>query len=79
MAELEQGPCQPRKKGALNSLRFGSNCWPRLGPAAAPLPSLPWPMAYDAPGGGIGRYARPAPSLRCRVWHEVRADERTIR
>eukprot|EP00966_Prymnesium_polylepis_P100106 2318272-Prymnesium_polylepis.1 len=19
-----------------------------------------WPMAYDAPGGGIGRYARPA-------------------
>eukprot|EP00966_Prymnesium_polylepis_P121681 2812277-Prymnesium_polylepis.1 len=19
-----------------------------------------WPMAYDAPGGGVGRYARPA-------------------
>eukprot|EP00966_Prymnesium_polylepis_P272532 6296350-Prymnesium_polylepis.3 len=21
----------------------------------------PWPMAYDAPGGGVGRYARPTP------------------
>eukprot|EP00966_Prymnesium_polylepis_P279532 6457765-Prymnesium_polylepis.1 len=32
-----------------------------------------WPMV--APGGGVGRYARP---LRC-LWHEVRVDERTVR
>eukprot|EP00966_Prymnesium_polylepis_P194412 4507137-Prymnesium_polylepis.1 len=68
-------------------------------------------MAYDAPGGGIVRYARPAVRsgtryvsmrgyglwpmanglwcavrryralralCRCRVWHEVRVDERLI-
>eukprot|EP00966_Prymnesium_polylepis_P132148 3055783-Prymnesium_polylepis.1 len=34
---------------------------------------LLWPMAYDAPCGGIGRRTR-AP--RCRGWHEVRVDER---
>eukprot|EP00966_Prymnesium_polylepis_P119516 2762335-Prymnesium_polylepis.1 len=39
-----------------------------------------WPMAYDAPGGGVGRYVR-APCVRC-LWHErgtVRVDERTVR
>eukprot|EP00966_Prymnesium_polylepis_P298482 6897537-Prymnesium_polylepis.1 len=34
-------------------------------------------MAYDAPGGGVGRYARPAVPLA--DWHEVRVDERTSR
>eukprot|EP00966_Prymnesium_polylepis_P031970 743952-Prymnesium_polylepis.1 len=37
-----------------------------------------WPMAYDAPGGGIGRYARPACGA-VRGWHEVRVDARTVR
>eukprot|EP00966_Prymnesium_polylepis_P144814 3343878-Prymnesium_polylepis.1 len=40
------------------------------------------PMAYglyDAPARG-GRYrALRAPCLRCRVWHGVRVDERTVR
>eukprot|EP00966_Prymnesium_polylepis_P103203 2390617-Prymnesium_polylepis.1 len=28
--------------------------------AALTWPTVVWPMAYDAPGGGVGRYARPA-------------------
>eukprot|EP00966_Prymnesium_polylepis_P329765 7385439-Prymnesium_polylepis.2 len=28
----------------------------------------PWPMAYDAPGGGLSGATTRA--LRCRVWHE---------
>eukprot|EP00966_Prymnesium_polylepis_P314691 7271600-Prymnesium_polylepis.1 len=28
-----------------------------------PVQKICWPMAYDAPGGGVGRYARPAVPL----------------
>eukprot|EP00966_Prymnesium_polylepis_P192434 4460226-Prymnesium_polylepis.1 len=29
-------------------------------PSPLAFEALQWPMAYDAPGGGVGRYARPA-------------------
>ena len=34
-----------------------------LGALLRQLYGLWWPVAYDAPGGGVGRYARPAVPL----------------